>query len=108
MGLDQHAFARKGDENIEIMYWRKHADLQGWMGDLWTSRGNTEDLNCKDLALSLDDITALEVEHRSLVTAVGFFWGQSSGHNVESTQDFINEAKERLVDGYEIIYTSWY
>ena len=29
MGLDQHAFARKGEEEIKLMYWRKHANLQG-------------------------------------------------------------------------------
>ena len=41
MGLDQYAFARKNgeDENIEIMYWRKHANLEGWMAELYASRG---------------------------------------------------------------------
>ena len=29
MGLDQYAFATKGDEKHEIAYWRKHANLQG-------------------------------------------------------------------------------
>ena len=29
MGLDQYAFARReGEEDIKIMYWRKHANLE--------------------------------------------------------------------------------
>jgi len=50
MGLDQYAFARKGEplddfdgnssseEEIEICYWRKHPNLQGWMENFLTDR----------------------------------------------------------------------
>ena len=108
MGLDQYAYARKEDEDIEIMTWRKHANLQGWMSDLWHKKGNGSEFNCEDMSLSLDDIESLESVHRSLETASGFFWGQTSEHKVEDTQSFINEAKQYLRDGYDIVYSSWY
>ena len=35
MGLDQWAYAVKGEERKEIYYWRKHPDLEGWAATLW-------------------------------------------------------------------------
>lgn len=51
MGLDQYAYAFLGDppkaptdfpapeSAIEIFYWRKHADLEGWMSNLYYEKG---------------------------------------------------------------------
>jgi hypothetical protein len=108
MGLDQHAFARKGEENIEISYWRKHANLQGWMENLYTERGGKESFNCIDLRLFEEDLTSLEREHDSLDTAVGFFWGETRQYEVDETTEFISRAKVLMAQGYEIIYTSWW
>ena len=113
MGLDQYAFARRNqldseDENIEIMYWRKHADLEGWMSNLYAQRGGSGEFNCVDLQLYEGDILRLEAAHRSLETSQGFFWGQSSQLKVDDTQAFIDKAKEYLAKGYQIIYTSWW
>ena len=41
MGLDQYARIREPGE--EVMYWRKHNRLQGWMTDLWMKRTGNED-----------------------------------------------------------------
>jgi len=108
MGLDQYAFARKGEENIEISCWRKHANLQGWMEDLYTSRGGKESFNCIDLRLFEEDLTSLAREHDSLETATGFFWGTSELEDIEATKEFISQATDLLAQGYEIIYTSWW
>ena len=43
MGLDQYARIRKPGE--EIMYWRKHNRLQGWMTDLWMKRTGNENVD---------------------------------------------------------------
>ena len=40
--------------------------------------------------------------------ARGFFWGQSSIQDNESTAEFLSLAYEALDDGYDIIYTSWW
>jgi hypothetical protein len=108
MGLDQYAFAVKDDERIEIMYWRKHANLEGWMADLYKQRGGKGDFNCVDLKLFEDDILRLRKEHRELRKASGFFWGQSSLAKVENTHEFIQKALQYQSEGYDIIYTSWW
>jgi len=108
MGLDQYAFARKDEEDTEIMYWRKHANLQGWMANLYRARGGVGEFNCVDLKLSEEDLLNLQLQHRSLETCTGFFWGYTSEEKVEETQAFIEKALDMMNDGYEIIYTSWW
>ena len=108
MGLDQHAFARKGEEEIKLMYWRKHANLQGWMENLYRERGGKHSLNCVDLKLTSEDLVRLDEEHRNLEKASGFFWGETTDKKIEDTQRFIDDAFVKLAEGYEIIYTSWW
>ena len=108
MGLDQYAFARKGEENKEIMYWRKHSNLEGWMANLYHSRGGKGDFNCVDLKLTKEDLLNLEKDFKNLEPASGFFWGQSRPEQDKDTEDFISMAYEALDLGYEIIYTSWW
>ena len=85
MGLDQYAYARKGapetetrefeyldeqgikqtqtevhviyKDEIELAYWRKHPNLQGWMEQLYRSKGGDErDFNCVDVVLTAADL----------------------------------------------------
>ena len=83
MGLDQYAFAVKGGEKVEIAYWRKHADLEGYMSELWRSRGNNGEFNCEELELDTEDLMDLRDSHRNLETANGFlsdFFGTITSH----------------------------
>ena len=108
MGLDQYAFARKGEpiettedytyqdfegnthteqrtsvsyevEN-EIAYWRKHPNLQGWMEQLWRDKGGEGEFNCVDVDLTLEDLDALEqtLDGKALPETQGFFFGDNS------------------------------
>lgn len=108
MGLDQYAFARKGEENVEIMCWRNHANLEGWMAELYFTRGGRGDFNCIDLELTPEDLLRLDKEHRNLKEASGFFLGNTTEQKIEDTQRFIDDAFVRLAEGYRIIYTSWW
>lgn len=109
MGLDQYAFARKeGQQDTEIMYWRKHSNLEGWMADLYQSRGGKEQFNCVELKLTSDDLEKLEAEYLNLKDATGFFWGQSRLEDNHSTEDFLSLAYKAIDDGFDIIYTSWW
>jgi hypothetical protein len=108
MGLDQYAFARKGEEIIDISTWRKHANLEGWMANLYHKRGGEGDFNCTELRLFKNDLVDLEEAHADLEVAEGFFWGASTLKDIEDTQSFINHAKGLLAEGYEIIYSSWW
>jgi len=110
MGLDQYAFARKGDEKVEIAYWRKHANLQGWMAQLWSNKTGRrgDDFNCEELPLQMHNINSLERDHKNLDRATGFFWGESHPEDDEITEAFINAARRYLLDGYEVYYYCWY
>jgi hypothetical protein len=108
MGLDQYAYAQMDGERVELAYWRKHANLQGWMERLYVSRGGKESFNCIDLKLTEDDILKLAREHKSLETTGGFFWGTTTPEKTEATEDFINEALHYILDGWTIVYSSWW
>ena len=116
MGLDQYAFARKKaedpateeDDVIQITTWRKHANLEGWMSNLFYERGGTGDFNCVELRLFENDLAMLEKQYKNLEHASGFFWGESQPEDDEITLSFIKSAKELMAKGYEIIYSYWW
>ncbi len=123
MGLDQFAYAKKGDEKLDIMTWRKHPNLQGYMEELWESKdrplpedseideGNIMgDFNCIPVSLTMEDIEELEscMKDDKLPHTSGFFFGESADWHKESDEEFIILAKKYLLDGYEVYYDSWW
>lgn len=132
MGLDMKAYAI--DENGEEEYlaeWRKHNRLQGWMQELWESKGcpnakEDGDFNCVELQLNAQDIDELEdaILTMSMPESDGFFWGSDSytwdneGKGTEEIQDdyyykeqdldFLKEAHKMLDKGYRVFYSCWY
>ena len=123
MGLDQYANARKGEATIdedgykqwadtyELAYWRKHPTLQGFMEALYIAKGGTDEFNCVDVELTLEDIDVLEanIKGDSLPETGGFFFGEdSSDHYRESDLEFCANARKVLADGQTVIYSSWW
>lgn len=132
MGLDMYAFAVKesllpedvrsaevdvklGDDikAEEIAYWRKHHDLHGWMQELYNRKGGSSpDFNCNTVRLNLDDLDDLEKSVRShmLPETTGFFFGSNPPDEESMLNDlkFIEEARERINDGYAVFYDSWW
>jgi hypothetical protein len=131
MGLDQYAFARKGeprevpatnifgkpcvgigyDEEIELAYWRKHPNLQGWMEALYREKGGDDEFNCVDVELTHEDLDKLarDINAATLPDTTGFFFGQPSDeYYEENDRKFISEARKALDDGYKVVYTSWW
>lgn len=146
MGLDQYAFAvmphkentdfsiywqREGVERPEgavtdIAYWRKHANLQGWMEDLWIRKMNeagtppkvqTEGwfageivFNCQPVRLTIQDLADLEqaVLEDDLPYTQGFFFGESHPEDLEDTLTFIAKAREAIGFDMEVYYDSWW
>ena len=101
MGLDQNAYARpphkrNSDEDEYLGDWRKHNRLQGWMEQLWESKGcpvpttsyDEEDendysvggFNGIELQLDASDIEYLEeaIKNQELPETSGFFFGSDS------------------------------
>ena len=123
MGLDQYATAYKGEpstdedgytyykDSMELAYWRKHPNLQGWMEELWYEKGNDGEFNCVDVELTLDDLDALEqsLDESALPETVGFFFGTDSGdYYAEQDREFIREARAAIKQGYTVVYNSWW
>ena len=123
MGLDQYGVARKGEaktdeegftfyeDEMELAYWRKHPNLQGWMEELYHEKGGEESFNCVDVELTLEDLDALEqsLDESALPETVGFFFGTDSGdYYAEQDREFIREARSAIKQGYKVIYSSWW
>ena len=123
MGLDQYATARRGEaktddegftyyeDSIELSYWRKHPNLQGWMEELYHEKGGSQEFNCVDLELTLADLEALEesLDEEALPETAGFFFGtDSSDHYAEQDRECIREARAAIKQGYTVVYSSWW
>ena len=139
MGLDQYAYARKGEpqletqtytcedlegnefertetqeiweDQMELAYWRKHPNLQGWMEQLWREKGGEGEFNCVDVELDAADLEKLKyaIASGTLPETEGFFFGNPSDDRYrEGDLEFIRTAREHLSMGYKIVYTSWW
>jgi hypothetical protein len=127
MGLDQYATARKGEpqqdtegytyyeDTMELAYWRKHPNLQGWMEELWYEKGCPNDggdgFNCVDLELTLEDLDSLEesLDDEALPETAGFFFGgNADDHYAEADREFIVAARAAIKQGYTVVYSSWW
>jgi hypothetical protein len=143
MGLDQYAYiaARAGQRDefyegadfengdlvnpnmskpIEIAYWRKHPNLQGWMEQLWirklTAQGQKPEdsewgssFNGVELELTREDIDELEqvVTEGLLPNTQGFFFGNNSDdYYKEHDLEFCRRARADLFSGLKVFYNS--
>jgi hypothetical protein len=139
MGLDQYAYAgvrpgqreefyetaEKTEHNgwvsdqvtrpRELMYWRKHPNLQGYMERLWRSRLGADspyhqaNFNGIEIELHWADIEQLEqvIQNRQLPSTTGFFFGDASDdHYRDQDLDFCREARAALFLGERVFYNS--
>jgi len=96
----------------ELAYWRKHANLQGWMEQLWLKRNHTrtdKTFNNIELELTWDDIDALEraVIYGRLPPTRGFFFGDGNDEYYrEYDLKFITDARTELFCGLKVFYNS--
>ena len=117
MGLDMYAYVAtkpesdSGPEQRELAYWRKHPNLQGWMENLYRSKGGTGDFNGDEVELVWEDIERLERDIKSGAVAKlgtsGFFYGDAADdYYREDDLKFIREAKAELFCGLKVFYNS--
>jgi hypothetical protein len=99
----------------EIMYWRKHPNLHGWMENLWQRKGcpgatsDADTFNGIELELTWEDLMELEydIAHKALPSTTGFFFGDDSDtYYKKQDQEFIKEAKADLFLGLKVYYNS--
>ena len=119
MGLDMYAFAvpqgtdmdGEVESKQELAYWRKFNALHGWMEELYRSRGGSGTFNCVPVKLTEADLDLLEVDLGEGLTPVeGFFFGAQTVYpeDIESTKQFIADAREQIADGMDVYYDSWW
>lgn len=138
MGLDQFAYRiKKGivSENVdfstekyneetqdydvvvdktEIHYWRKHPAVQGWMQELYNSKGGENpEFNCVNVKLDMDDLLELQrdINNGSLSSYYkgGFFFGDEKSEEMkEDDLDFVSKSIIAITEGDEIYYSSWW
>lgn len=98
---------------IDLGYWRKHANLHGYIVN--TFAGGED--NCQRIELDVEDLhrIAEAVTSRSLPHTEGFFFGKSDGTDEEIAEDLeiIKKAIDWLLldtkDGWRSVYyqASW-
>ncbi len=116
MGLDQYAYkilnytpASSVDfekeffekEYVDLFYWRKHYKLQDWMYELYIQKGGLGEFNCNTLLLTIDDIKNLE-----LWTLEGN--NESNDYEKKNVLEFCRLATNAIIEGYSIVYDSWW
>ena len=99
----------------ELMYWRKHPNLHGWMERLWEEKGrpdaesDAEMFNGVELELDWTDIENLEADilADNLPGTSGFFFGDDSDEYYKQQDlEFVKQAKADLFLGLKVYYNS--
>lgn len=94
----------------EIAYWRKHANLHGWMEQLSKKKGlDYESFNGIEMELTYEDLDNLEraVTHGQLPATRGFFFGDGADdHYRDHDLAFIKTARAELFLGLKVFYNS--
>ena len=99
----------------ELMYWRKHPNLHGWMERLWEEKGRpgaesaSETFNGIEVELSWTDIENLEADilEDNLPGTTGFFFGDDSDEYYKQQDlEFVKQAKADLFLGLKVYYNS--
>lgn len=99
----------------EIMRWRKHPNLQGWMQRLWNLKGRPAGpdtdfmFNGVEVEITWEDLDRLEQDVRSnnLPHTTGFFFGDNADdHYKEQDLRFIRDARAELFMGLRVFYNS--
>ena len=112
MGLDQYARSiDNSGQEVELAYWRKHPNLQGFMENLYVEKGGQETFNCESVDITHEDLDNLEaaVTSKKLPTTQGFFFGgDSDEYYKDADLQFIHDARKALDKGLKVEYSSWW
>jgi len=101
-------------DKTEIHYWRKHPAMQGWMKELYESKGGEEpSFNCVNVKVTEEDLLELQrdIKNDSLASRFegGFFFGEEKSNELKDDDlEFISKGLESYSKGYEIYYSSWW
>jgi hypothetical protein len=109
----------KNLQPIDIGYWRKHSDLQGYMEGIYESRGGDREFNLVPLYLDKQDCENVIKYAREQITShakgedvehtTGFFFGETRVSDWTETIDKFEEViKNTDFDNEVVYYDSWW
>ena len=103
----------EGEEKQELAYWRKFNHLHGWMEKLYRAKGGMEEsFNCTTVRLNEDNLDSLEqtLLNDELEATSGFFFGSNEldQSDVDTTIQFIKDARQAIKDDMVVFYDSWW
>lgn len=102
----------QGIVDFDFAYWRKFNHLHGWMERLYEEKGGKEQFNCTTVRLMPEDLDRLErdILGNKLTATQGFFFGGDTLYpeDVAETVAFIENCRQAYLDGYAVLYDSWW
>lgn len=112
-GLIDVKFRRRSQMlDFDFAYWRKFRHLHNWMEDLYHHNGGTDQFNCVNIVVTLEDLDDLERDTRdgNLRDTGGFFFGDGelTEDDKEEIYSFIERARAVYADGDIVVYSSWW
>lgn len=119
MGLDQYwlAAASSNGDKIQNEHWenlhyhRKVGCLEAFMANEWALQGNEGVFNCENLEVTLEILDKLDADlaaDKLDKNASGFFWGNFHDGDFDDIKEASAKARQVLIDGGEVRYTSWW
>ena len=126
MGLDSH-FKRVHKDAIttnvdftvdnekfvvtEVAYFRENSALQGWMHELYRSKGGENpEFNCSNVVVSIDDLLVLhkQLKANKVLPTSGFFFGDMDEDKYEQLKQVVVDMIDDYDDEYVYFYFAWY
>ena len=112
----QNEIINKILDRKDLGYWRKHADLNEFMTQLYYDRGGQEEFNCVELILSKEDCEMIRDKAQAIIDGKetvtkgeGFFWGETLEGDWEDTVEIFQKALDTVdFDDEEVVYHCWY
>ena len=121
MGLDMYAFTLVSapaaavdfqDHKARALHrWRKHANLYGWMRNLYFEKGGPDEVfNCSNVLLTMDDLERLEraIHNNGLPKTEGFFFGASDGSERDDDLAFVAKARAAIASGLAVGFAAFW
>lgn len=95
----------------DVAYFRKNSALQGWMQQLYRSKGGTDlEFNCCNVVVTIDDLLILhkQLKANKVLPTNGFFFGEMDDDKYENLKQEVVKMIDDYDPEYVYYYFAWY